>query len=101
MGQEEQDRLVGQAVRERAEVQKQLALIDAEVSKVLDGLKELMADLNNRQSQYMRGRSPQLSIPPAARKYMDSTELLKLLDQQVDLVLKRDRLAETITRTGA
>jgi hypothetical protein len=32
---------------------------------------------------------------------MDSTELLKLLDQQVDLVLKRDRLAETITRTGA
>jgi hypothetical protein len=98
MSQEEEDQLVGRAIREKAQTEKRLAIIGHELERLSKGLTALQNELTPRT---FHGAPPSpLSIPPEVSQYLDCTKLLALIESQNQLLEERASLVRAISGTG-
>ncbi|SRR5260370_34107112 len=93
MSQEEEDQLLGQAVREKAQVERTLALTDQEIERLRTGLTDMVNGLAHRSHALV---APPVSVPPAVSKYLDCSKLIALLEEQNRLMEKRTALTRAI-----
>jgi hypothetical protein len=86
MSEDDQDKLIGKAYREREDAQKQLALITRELDSISEALYNLVTELRNRpRLPNIHDPSP-FTIHPNLSKYIDCGGLVGLLDQQSKLI---------------
>lgn len=95
--QEEDDQLVGRAIREKAQVDKRLALIAREMDRLAKGLVNLQDEVKVR--SFVAGSSHFL-VPTEVSEYLDCTKLLALVKEQNELLEQRASLARVIPGSG-
>ena len=91
ISQEEQDAILGRTAREHTELQRSLAIIDAELEAFADDTMGLLGFVNGRvRLSAQHPDEPLPAFPERISKYIDPTKLKALLDEQ-DSQLKRIR----------
>jgi hypothetical protein len=101
MSTEEQDLLLGRMVRERADVQRHLALTGEQFRKLFNDLQEVVRLVNSRAQGYTIVNAPPIpSLPETFTKYFDGTNFIELLTEQARLTKRAKELGDGISASG-
>src|SRR5665213_1376583 len=101
MSTEEQDLLLGKMVRERADVQRQLALTGEQFRKLFNDIQEVVRLVNSRAQGYTVVNAPSVPVlPETFSKYFDGMKFMELLTEQARLTKRAKELGEGISASG-
>ncbi len=97
MSQEEEDQLLGKAMREKAQAEKRLLLIGGELERLANGLSDLGNDLRFRSFAAVASPVP---ISADVSQYMECSKLLALVQEQNELLRRLESLKRVVSGSG-